>query len=95
MKTISVTKHAVDRYVERTGTKEKRYDQLVRTIIEKWNGAKPVELKSRHRITHILRHGYVDKKVEYRLNGLIIFVVVDNSLVTVRPNDKRLWREIL
>ena len=83
---MKITKHAIDRYRQRTGATCSDIIAEDR-ILSMMGRADEVRLKEECRVASLLAHKF--ELANYYILGELVFVVVNNSLVTIHKNDKR------
>lgn len=88
---IRITEHAVDRWMARSGTKNRdRARRMLRSMLER---SEEVDLKPNYRATQLLNHAF--KAARYFLHRSPykgrkwILVVVDNELKTVHNGSSK------
>lgn len=80
--------HAIDKFRERTGSKQS--DQKVENrLIKMFNRSEKVRPKPKFRVDQLLNHNL--KEVEYRKFDNFIFVVDGDMIVTVYRSDPNKW----
>jgi hypothetical protein len=87
---LIVTKHAIDRYKERTG-KDLPDEYIADRIRSSIRKAKEVKHKnSILSARSLIDHGY-EKAIYFKYRKLI-FVIVDNTVVTVHKGQANYWK---
>lgn len=88
---LEVTKHAIDRYKERSGVKDLPDHYIVDRICTSIKKGKPVTHKNPALAACSLMNHRYQKASYFRHRGLI-FVVVDNTVITVHNGQANHWK---
>jgi hypothetical protein len=83
-----VTAHALDRWIERTGSKSR--ERALKSLVKQLERAEEVELAMRYRVAALLNHDL--KPARYlKLDNWIFVVSLDGGLVTVHSGSANRW----
>ena len=87
-----VTDHALKRFRARIVVNASwSREELITYIQTLYKKARPAEVVPKFVAQQLLRYG-IDKETEYRMYQGLVFIVVENTLLTVHRNETRRWR---
>jgi hypothetical protein len=92
-----ISDHALRRFRARfcdpTANSPLSEDELATRVHTLYEKASPAEVIPKYIARQMLSHG-IDKDTSYRIRGNIVFVVVEDTLITVHNNETKRWRRV-
>lgn len=85
---LKVSRHAAIRYCERMGVKNT--EAAAKSIIELLKDAEDVEIKPKFQTAELMDHG---KKAQFKRSLGLVFVICDNTVLTVHEGSAKRWRK--